>query len=234
MLTLLTYPAGFGQFSLSPFCVKAAYLLKASGLLWQREDISDPRRMPMQKLPVLRTPERLVADTAQIQTYLADQGAVFDARLGDLDKARALTLTLTRMAEEHLYFHLVLDRWGDDTVWPTIREIYFKEIPAVLRRPVSNSLRRAVLRGLKVQGLTRFSPQDRLDRATRDLGAIATHLWHGPFLLGDQPTSADFSVAPVLAALRATPVQTALGQRVDEDLQLTDYLDRMDTALLLP
>ena len=167
---------------------------------------------------------------------------MFDARLGDLDKARALTLTLTRMAEEHLYFHLVLDRWGDDTVWPTIREIYFKEIPAVLRRPVSNSLRRAVLRGLKVQGLTRFSPQDRLDRATRDLGAIATHLWHGPFLLGDQPTSADFSVAPVLAALAGHPgadrAWSAGGRRLAIDRLIwigwTQRCSYHDNTLCLP
>ncbi len=43
MLMLYTFPAGFGQFSLSPFCVKAAALLKLSGLDWARRDLDDPR-----------------------------------------------------------------------------------------------------------------------------------------------------------------------------------------------
>lgn len=231
MLTLLTYPAGFGQFSLSPFCVKAAYLLAASGMPWQREDISDPRRMPMQKLPVLRTPERLIADSTNIQMYLSERGAAYDANLSEIERARATMLI--RMAEEHLYFHLVLDRWADDAAWSAIRETYFKDVPTILRRPVANGLRKAVLRGLKTQGLGRFTAQQRLERADQDFRVISTHLWNGPFLLGDVPTSADFSVAAVLAAIRATPVPTAMQRRVDEDMQLTDYLERMTSAMPL-
>ncbi len=232
MLTLLTYPAGFGQFSLSPFCVKAAYLLAASGMPWQREDISDPRRMPMQKLPVLRTPERLVADSTNIQSYLSHRGAMFDPKLSEIERARAMLLI--RMAEEHLYFHLVLDRWGNEAAWPAIRETYFKEVPALLRRPVANGLRKSVLRGLKTQGLGRFTAQQRLDRADQDFRVISTHLWNGPFLLGDAPTSADFSVAAILAAIRSTPVPTPMQRRVDADVQFTDYLERMTAAVPLP
>ncbi len=54
MLTLLTFPAGFGDFSPSPFCTKAAYLLQMSGQTWQRRDISDRRKTPMGKLPELK------------------------------------------------------------------------------------------------------------------------------------------------------------------------------------
>ncbi len=232
MLVLYTYPAGFGQFSLSPFCVKAAALLKMSGRDWSRRDFDDPRKMPLAKLPVLNTQERLIPDSQNIRRYLESQGATFDVSLSDTQRAQSHALI--RMAEEHLYFNLVLDRWGDDRVWPTIRDVYFAKVPALLRRPVADGLRRRLLRGLHTHGIARFSASERLARVEEDLRAIQICLWQGPFLMGNRPCSADLSVAPMLAAIRATPLATPLARRVAEDAQLSDYIDRLEEAVPLP
>ena len=151
MITLVTYPGFSGQFSLSPFCVKAAYFLNAAGLKWRREDSNDPRKMPLQKLPVLRDGNRLIPDSDNIRCHLERHGAAFDSGLTDAQKAHSRALI--RMAEEHWYFHIVLDRWGNDNVWPTIRDSYFREIPALLRKPIANRLRKSLLKGLKTQGI---------------------------------------------------------------------------------
>ena len=232
MLTLLTYPSGFGQFSLSPFCVKAAYLLAASGQVWKRQDLFDPRKMPHSKLPVLRTPQGLIPDSTKICNWLQSNGAEFEAGLSDLQKAQSHALI--RMAEDHLYFHLVMDRWGNDAVWPTIRDTYFTSVPSIMRRPVSNGLRRQVMKGLAFEGVARFSPTERADRCEQDLEAIKTHLWHGSFLMGDNPSLADYSIGPILAAMRTTPVATELSRRVENDTQLTDYIDRLESTVPLP
>jgi len=232
MLTLLTYPAGFGQFSLSPFCVKAAFLLQISGLPWQRQDLKDPRKMPLRKLPVLKTDQRLIADSEAIRRWLESQGTDFDPGLSDVQKAQSRALV--RMAEDHLYFHLVMDRWGNDEVWPTIREIYFDAIPGLLRKPVTNGLRKSLLRGLDTQGIARFSPRERTERLETDLAALQTLLSQTPFLFGERPTAADLSVAPMLAAMRTTPVRTELVTRIANDDILTLYLTRMTKALPLP
>lgn len=232
MLTLLTYRKGFGQFSLSPFCVKAAYLLQHSGQRWQRQDLNDPRKMPHGKLPVLKTEARLIADSDSIRLWLQEQGADFDPGLSDIQKGQAQAVI--RMAEEHLYFQLVMDRWGNDAVWPTIRETLFKDIPGLLRKPIANSLRRNLIKGLTTQGIARFSEQERMVRLNRDLQAIGSLLQEAPFLFGDLPTSADFSVAPILAAMRSTPVQTQVTRRVNDDPVLTGYLDRVDQTVPLP
>ena len=232
MLTLLTYPAGFGQFSLSPFCVKAACLLQISGLPWQRQDLKDPRKMPHGKLPVLKTDQRLISDSEAIRVWLESKGADFDTGLSDLQKA--FSHALIRMAEEHLYFHLVMDRWVSEDVWPTIRETYFDAIPRILRKPVTNGIRKNLLRGLNTQGIARFSPSERAARLEADLLALATILTTSPFLFGDHPTAADLSVAPMLGALKSTPVRTALVKRVANDRILTDYLTRMTQAVPLP
>ena len=231
MLTLLTFPAAFGQFSASPFCVKTALMLEHSGQRWQRSDMLDPRKMPHQKLPVLRTQERLVPDSDLIRDWLETQGAEFDKGLSDIQKAQSRALI--RMAEEHLYFQVVLDRWGNDKVWPVLRDMFFTEIPALIRKPVSNSIRKSVLKGLNAQGVSRFSDAERNDRIERDLEAISAFLWQSPYLLGDQPTAADMSVGPVLSAMRATPAETSLTLRIKQDSLLNSYVDRMELAIPL-
>ena len=229
MLKLVTYPAAFGQLSASPFCVKAAYLLNASGMEWEREDTADPRKAPYGKLPVLETPEGRVPDSDNIRAYLEQKGAQFDRRLSELDKSNARAFI--RMAEEHIYFHLVLDRWENDAVWPLVRDTYFREIPRPLRGIVTGRIRRNVLTGLKQQGLGRLSHKDRSSKLETDLEAITTRLWHGKFLFGDRPSAADASVGPMLAAGVAIPVQTPLRDLIAQNDVLMRYIEQVQKAM---
>ena len=229
MITLLTYPAAAGEFSSSPFCTKAAYLLALAEKNWHREDTMDPRKMQYGKLPVIRTEERLIADSDAIREFLEADGTDFDVGLSDLDKANARAFI--RMAEEHFYFHLVLDRWADDSVWSKIREIYFSSIPKPLRAIVANRLRRQLLRSMQTHGLGRFSAPERMLRIEPDLQAVAKRLWATRYLFGDCPSAADCSVAAMLGAMRATPVDTELKIRVASDALISDYIDRMQRLL---
>lgn len=232
MITLLTYPAGFGAPAASPFCVKAIWLLDMSGQSWTRQDIADPRSMPKQKLPAIRDENTLIEDSDNIRAYLEQRGADFDAGLSDMEKATSRAFI--RMAEEHMYFHIVMDRWGDDDVWPLIREEYFQMIPKVLRGFVTNKLRKTCLKGMHAQGLGRLTPAERLARIEPDLQAITVRLWHGAFLFGDQPTAADASVAAMLQNMRATPGKTLLKTRIAEDEILCRYIDRMEDRMKAP
>ena len=232
MITLLTFPPAFGATAASPFCVKAIWLLNMSGQSWTREDIADPRGMPKQKLPALRDETTLVHDSDNIRTHLEQRGADFDAGLSDIEKATSRAFI--RMAEEHMYFHIVLDRWGDDDVWPLIREEYFQMIPKILRGFVTNKLRKTCLNGMHAQGLGRLTPAERLTRIEPDLQAITIRLWHGAFLFGDIPTAADASVAAMLQNMRATPGKTLLKTRIAEDEILCRYIDRMEDLMRAP
>ncbi len=229
MLTLITYPGAFGQPSLSPFCVKAAYLLQLSGQAWHREDQLDPRKAPRGKLPLLRTPHGVIHDSDAIRAYLEEQGADFDAGLSTTDRAHARALQ--RMAEEHMYFLLVLDRWERDDVWPIIRDTYFSQIPSLLRGIITSGIRRKLLRGLYAQGLGRMTWDERLDRLDQDLEVICALLEGHDFLLSDTPTAVDTSVGAMLGAMRTTPVKTPLQERILQFPRLLAYIDRIDAIL---
>ncbi|SPH19323.1 hypothetical protein ASD8599_00048 [Ascidiaceihabitans donghaensis] len=229
MITLTVFPPMFGETSASSFSTKAIYLMTMAGVPWTRENSSDPRKWPKGKLPAITVDGKVIGDSDGIRAYLEAQGADFDKGLSDLEKSTSRGLI--RMAEDHLYYHVMLDRWADDAVWPTIRDAYFADIPKPLRGLITGGLRRNVMKGMHVQGLGRLSPEERLARANQDLEAITTRLWEGPFLFGEQPTLADACVAPVLGGLRSTPVATLLSKRVSEDAVLGAYIDRVDEAL---
>lgn len=228
MMQLITYPAAGGLFAPSPFCVKAAYLLNLSGQAWEREDLSDPRKMPFGKLPVLRADGQLIPDSDGIRRFLESKGTDFDAGLSDIDRANARAFI--RMAEEHLYFHLVQDRWGNDAVWPSLREIYFGSLPPGVKQVVAGALRRQVVSGLKYQGTGRFSETERIERVRLDLSAIAIRVTGAPYLFGEKPTGADASVAAMLQAMAAPPKPTALSAEVKDNAVLADYIARMEAA----
>jgi len=229
MLTLVTYPPAFDQPSASPFCVKAMYLLNLSGLAWQRQDTPDPRNWPKDKLPALWVEDEIIGDSDNIRTWLEQNGTEFDPSLSDLDKATSRAFI--RMAEEHMYFHILLDRWGNDAVWPVIRDTFFTGIPSVVRNFVTHRIRRSVLNGMNSQGLGRLTEQERMERVEPDLQTISHRLWQGPFLFGAKPTAADASVAPMLAAMAATPGKTEMSQRVATDEILTGYTARVAQAM---
>ncbi|WP_342076715.1 glutathione S-transferase family protein [Yoonia sp. SS1-5] len=232
MITLITYQTGFGESSFSPFCVKAMWLLKAAGVPWEREDSNDPRKFPKAKLPAIRTEGQIIGDSHNIQAYLERGGADFWGPVAARD--RAAGHALIRMAEEHMYFHVVLDRWGNDDFWPLIREAYFAAIPALLRKPITGRIRKNLLQGLSAQGLGRFTTEERMARLEPDLAAIAAFLDGRDYLLGDVPTLPDYSVAAMLSAGLAAPIQTPLRRRLQSDPALTSYVkrirDRMDGA----
>ncbi|MBM1555240.1 glutathione S-transferase family protein [Sulfitobacter mediterraneus] len=229
MITLYTYKPAFGEPAASPFCTKAIWLLNMSGQDWQREDLADPRKMPNQKLPAIQTDGQLIHDSDNIRSHLEGLGAEFDPGLSDMEKATSRAFI--RMAEEHMYFHIVADRWCNDAVWPVIRETYFDSIPKLLRKLITNKLRKSVIQGTQFQGLGRWSDEERLARLEPDLQAILTRLWLGAYLFGDRPTAADASVAAMLTNMRATPGKTLLKTRVAEDEVLCRYIDRVSDAL---
>ena len=228
MLTLLTFPAEYGEPTATPFGVKAICLLNMSGQDWKIGN-ADVRKMPKAKLPVLKVGERLIPDSENIRSYLEEQGIDFDAGLSDVE--RAASRAFIRMAEEHLYFHLVADRWLRDDVWPITRDTFFGMIPKPMRGLITGKIRKNLRAGIYTQGIGRFTESERAERVAKDLHAIKLQLGDKPYLFGDSPTAADASVCPMLSGLVSIPLPTEVSNLVKNDAMLTDYIARMRDAL---
>jgi len=224
MLTLNTFGPAFALPDASSFCMKAMWLLQMSGVEWQNNPGSDSRKAPMQKLPVLVDGDKIIADSDAIREYLQlKTGLDFDQSLTKPEKVTARALC--RMAEEHLYFCLVFDRWKVDANWAHVKQRFFSDLPLPLRKIVPAMVRRSVLGNLSGQGLGRCSYAQMLVRAESDLSAIESLIEeNGPFLFGQTPVSADVSVGSVLVSLAVSPEETGLSARVTGSDVLMNYI----------
>lgn len=230
MLKLITYPAGFGAPTASPFCVKAMCLLQASRLDWEPEWSNDPRKAPKNKLPVLRDGTIMVPDSDEIRTHLETHyGIDFDADLSDKD--RAISQAVIRMTEENLYFAAVCNRWLNDANWEVTRRTLFADIPKLINKFVTDKIRKQATANVNGQGMGRHSPEERAARAAKDISSIETLLGDKPFLFSDRPTAADMSVVPMLHAIASSAVETPTSVLVTGNVPITAYVARGVAAM---
>lgn len=229
MLTLLTFPGSFGAPSHSPFCVKAMCLLQLSGLEWQPEYVNDPRKMPLSRLPVLRTGDRLIPDSAHIQDYLESQGAKLHVGMTEQDKARAHALVC--MVESTFHSVLIIDRWLVDESWKHTRKAFFGEIPWIIRGPLTRKLRKNIRTKMMADGAAQFSEAERLDHMTHDLNALTMQLGDKAFLFGDVPSAADAAIAPFLDMILSLPVKTGSRDMLRNHDSLPAYVARVRAAI---
>ncbi len=225
MITLTIFPEAFGEPSASPFCMKAWCMLHASGLPFELNVTPDPRKAPKGKFPVIELDGVAIADSEPIRTHIeAISGRDFDEGLSA--RERAVSQSVIRMVEEHVYFAILMDRWGEDDNWAHVRSVFFSDFPWILRGMITRVARKQALQGLQGQGTGRHTAEERFDRARRDMMAIREILGDKPFLFGDQPTAADYSVVPMLRAAIVTPVTKPLGQFIKDDPALMAYVTR--------
>ena len=201
-------------------------LLEMSGQPWQPEFLAHPGKMPLGRMPALKTPERdLIPDSWHIQSHLEKLGADFNADLSDDDKSHSHALM--RMAEGNLSPGMAHDRWLRDDCWPHIRAAFFAEVPALMRKPIAAMIRLKVRKALTANGIAQFSEADRLARLAQDLNAIEITLGDKPFLFADHPTAADAAITPILDMIRTLPCETGLRQLIRDNTALMGYIARM-------
>ena len=166
MIKLTVYPASFEEPTASPFCMKSICMLHAAGLPYELIETGDPRKAPKAKLPFIEVDGEQIPDSEQIRAYI-ETTADMDFDEGLSERERGISRAIIRMAEEHIYFAIVADRWAEDDNWAYLKEAYFSEVPAIIRGFVTKSVRKDALNQLSAQGIGRHSAEERFDRYSR-------------------------------------------------------------------
>jgi glutathione S-transferase len=224
MLKLLTFRGGFDEPSLSPFCLKAMILLDLAGQPWQPEWTDMPPKESYGKLPALRTPDGLIADSGFIQNWLEKQGADLFPGLGPRQRAQAHAII--RMVEENLRLGLAHERWLRDDNWARLQKDVFGGMPAPLRLVIPGRIRKGIRIWLTKAGMARFSEADRLRNLSADLDALDMLLGDDPWFFGTRPTALDAAVLPMLSGLDTLPSDSGLRRAIRERERLMAYIHR--------
>ncbi|MEL7041117.1 MAG: glutathione S-transferase family protein [Pseudomonadota bacterium] len=229
MIKLTLFPQAFDEPTASPFCMKSYCMLLASGLSFDLVEINDPRKAPKGKLPFIEADGIEIADSDEIRAFI-ETVADFDFDHGLTDFERGAARAVIRMVEEHLYFAIVADRWGEDDNWQHIKATFFHDLPGPVRGVISSLARRQAMRNLRGQGIGLHTASERFERVRRDLIALRQMLGDQSYLFGDKACSADFSTVPMLRAAIVTPVEKPLGRFIKEDPGLMAYVARFMDA----
>lgn len=216
--------------SASPFCNKTICLLEMGNFDYELRILSDPRKAPKLKFPVLHDGDKAVADSEFIRRYLEEErSADFDKGLNDNQKA--ISRMVIRAMDEHFYFILLSNRWMEEKNWEHVKNGFFDSLPFPLKQILPGVVRKDLKKALHGQGIGRHSFDEQLYRAKQDIDSIVELLGKNKFLFGKSPTAADASVVPMLrSAINLVP-KLPLSNHILEHKTLMAYLDRGKDAM---
>ena len=230
-ITLFQFAPCFGVPNASPFCLKVETFLRLASLSYETKDIQNPSSAPKGKLPFIEHAGKTIGDSTLILDYLRqafpDQTSPVPA-IGS-----ACEYAIKVMVEEHLLWIGLRYRWLDSELWPKVKGEFFKGMPSLARKIVPELVRRKMKRDLQGQGMGRFSEDELLELAKRDINALAEFLGDREFFSGDKPGELDCSAYGMLANIYHVPSKKEFEDYADTLGNLKDYTRRM-SELVFP
>ena len=230
MLKLYTFPPAFGLRNVSPFCLKVEMALEHLQIEYEIEEMSNPAKAPKGKLPFIDVQGKVITDSELILDYLDERtdGALY----GNLDSEQmARGCAFVRLAEDHLYWLMVASRWIDDSWWPNVDQGFFGSLPFPLRQLVPAVARSRIKKTYKLHGLGLHSLAEQKEFARKDLHAFNAAVESHNYLLGDELSVFDFSVASLMAGLLDNKPATWLTELARDFEPLVAYTERVQQDL---
>lgn len=210
----------------SPFCSKLECWLRMAEIPYRTELLSGPPRSSTGKMPYIRRPDgTILPDSSQIIRVLGQEHGR-DLEAGLSPAARAQVHLVQRMVEEHLYWALARHRWIDPVSFAITRDNYFAAFPAPVRYVIAAVLRRQIRQSLHGHGLGRLPEPEIVDRARRDLDALAGLVGDGEWVVG-QPTTADAILYAFLGGMLSFPHPSPMSQHLRQQAGLVALVERV-------
>jgi glutathione S-transferase len=232
-VTLQRYIPAWDLLDICPFCFKVEVYLKLAGIPYTTV-LSDPRKAPKRKLPVLLDDSETIPDSVAIVEHLErTRGRPLDAFLSV--RQRALAIAVRSMIEEHLDFVVLYQRWQLDQNWALYKTKFIElamqlGTPRFIARLAMPLLRRRVLRVLDSQGLGRHKPDEVVASALQLFESLA-ELCEGPYFFGAQPSTLDATVYAFLQSFAGVPFEGPVKDYVCTNDKLRRYREHVKARL---
>jgi glutathione S-transferase len=226
MIKLYQFAPAFGLPNASSFCLKLETYLRMVELPFESVYGIDMGKAPKGKMPYVVDGDKTIGDSNFIIEYLKQTyGDRLDAHLTPSE--RAISLAMRRLIEENLYWVMVHNRWMEPANWETTKEVFFKELPPILKAIVPGIARKDTHKQLAGHGMGKHSAEEIYAIGIADLLALADFLGDKPFFLGDKPTSLDASAYGILANILGTPYDSPLKDKAQQLTNIVAYRDRI-------
>lgn len=225
-LHVTTFSPAWGLPAGGPFDLKLLSWLKLAGIPYEQRFEDNPRKAPKGKSPWIELDGERIGDTEIIIGLLGKRfGVDLDAGLGP--EQRALGHAWRRTFEEH--FHQVLE-W-ELLVHPAgaayMKASLAEKLPPVARTLVWTMISSHMTKQLHARGIARHAPQIIEAKGRADIDALATFLGDRPFLVADQPSTADAALFGLLAPVVYWPMPTPVASYARTVPAVAAYCERM-------
>ena len=227
MIKLYQFPACWGMPSPSPFCMKVETYLKMQGLAYEPVYVSDPTKGPKGKLPYIDVDGEVIADShVIIDTLESRQTHPLDAHLSQSQKATSLITK--RLLDEHFFWIILYSRWVPEKNWKIIKTTFFSKAPWLVRKYIAKSIRKRVLKSLRLQGMGLHSAEEIYLMGDVNLQALSTLLGEDPYFFGGRPSTLDACAYAFLAAIMHAPIESPLKRNALKYSNLVALCERID------
>lgn len=225
---LLGFMPALGLPDPGPFVLKTILFMRMHNIEFDLVP-GDLRKTPQNKIPVLKHDGKTISDSEFILDYLSETYSLLADDLTPEQHAQGHMIC--RALEERTYWLMVMWRWTEEPNASTIRDIFFKTIPSILRKPIFKMVQKSVKRDLYGQGSSRHPAENAKQLARRDLEALSTLLGEKPYLFGDKPTRYDCTLGGLLGQFLQKHVETPLTEITGQYPNLVAYWHRMEKKL---
>lgn len=212
--------------SAGPFAVKLLAWLRLAGIPYEQVIEDDPRKGPKGKNPWIELDGERIGDSEIIIDLLSRRyGVDLDDGLDPVEKAAGHAWR--RTFEEHFHQILEWELFGHDAGADYMRASMTAKMPPVLGPVVFRMFSRQFRRQLHARGIARHAPDVIAAKGRADIDALAAFLRDRPYLLGDEPRTADTSVFGLLAPMVRWPMPTPVASHAKSVPRIVAYCDRM-------
>jgi glutathione S-transferase len=233
MITLYHFSDAWG-FDPSPFCLKVETYFRLAKIPFEKSaSLPALLKAPRKKLPYIVDDGNVVADSELIIEHIKNKyGVWLDNWL--TREQRAISHTVRRMLEDGSYWVGAYERWMDPAIWVTFKPVVLGAIPKPLRSAAGVVIRRDYKRRFYGQGISRYSRAEIKRIGEQDIEAVATLLAENSYFLGNKPASIDAVVFGLLGNAYYAPLETETKKTLTRHPNLTSYLDRIRTLVMVP
>jgi len=118
----------------------------------------------------------------------------------------------------------------EEANWPTLRDAYFGEIPALIRPLIAKQIRKSAFAAMRDHGLGRHTRSQIYELGAADLLSLSRFLGDKPFFMGDTRTSADATLYAWLSSILDAPLESPLKDAARGHANLVGYTQRVGAS----
>ena len=228
MITLHQFPSFFGVPNASPPCMKVETYLRLAKLDYETKDIvGDLKKItPRGQAPFITDKGKDIADSQLIINYLK---TTYGDPLGEglSDEDRAQHAAIRHLAEDHLYFIMLAQRWTVPANMDILKESFFAPVPKMMRSLIFNMAQKSQVKRLEGQGMGKFSHEERLSMGKESIDNLSLLLKEQSYFGGDKAREIDCVIFSYLANGLIEDFDSPFKDYIKSHINLTAYNQRM-------